>query len=340
MKQLNLVVPGLLGPFSDKLPPHIQQQFNQPAFNVINKCLSKADVSFVSARTYYETLVQLIHPENKKTLSQLTAEYDEIDITKGYFYRADPVHFKAESDHAILIGTELVSPTIEESKQLIKSFNQHFLEDGLSLYFGHPHRWYLKSEKPLSLTFSTLDFSMGRDIKHFMPKGDDALWWRKSLNEAQMLFFQNEVNEARESKGELSINGLWLWDDFAEMAKHDMQIPQQIFSDDVVPRALANQQNISFQSAENINNINSTAVLVLNNLYESVCYGDVDAWLNDSERFFKQEYKKVIELLLAGKVNEINIFPCNGKMYKITKFKLYKFWKKTKTIGRFCDDCQ
>jgi len=207
------------------------------------------------------------------------------------------------------------------------------------LNFSDAHRWYLKSNKKLDLNFTALDFAMGRDIKHFMPEGEDAIWWRKILNEAQMLFFQNEVNEVRESKGELSINGLWLWDSFAETGKCYFEIPNQVFTDDVTARSLANQKKISVQSAKNISDINSTAVLVLNDLYESVCYGDVDAWLNDCDNFFKCEYEKVIELLQTKKIDEINIFPCNGKTFKVTRLNLYKFWKKTKTVGQFCDDC-
>jgi len=348
MKQLNLVIPGLLGPFSDKLPVHIQQQLKQPEFNVINKYLSRAETlntqvdqcqddfhNDSQGDSYHETLVRLINPQCKHSLCQLSAEHDGIDISQGFYYRADPVHFKAESDHAILIGPDLVSPETEEVKQLISSFNEHFSEDKLSLYSTNECRWYLRSEKPLSLEFSALDFTLGRDIKHFMPQGEDELWWRKILNEAQMLFFQHEVNQLRENQGRLSINGLWLWDFSFDLNACNTSPPDKLFTNEALAIALGNQAGITVQSTDNIDEFESTAVLVLDQLYESVCYGDVDAWFESLKQFCNGEFKRSVNLLSSKKIDELNIYPCNGKLFKINRTNLLKFWKKIKPLYKY-----
>ena len=44
-----------------------------------------------------------------------------------------------------------------------------------------------------------------------MPQGDDAPHFRSLLNELQMLLFEHPVNQAREARGELPVNSLWLW---------------------------------------------------------------------------------------------------------------------------------
>ncbi len=337
MKQLNLVVPGLLGPFSSELSDYIQQQLKQTELSLLSKCLSKSRIQSLPVATYFETLGYLVHPKNKKSLCQLTAEIDGLNVESGYLYRADPVHFKAESDHAVLIGTELVVPSIEEADELTEKFNQHFLEDGLSLLFSHSNRWYLKSLKPLKLSFTPMDYAMGRDIKHFMPEGDDALWWRKILNEAQMLFFQNKVNEQRESQGKLTINGLWLWDEKSRANEQVTELVKQVFADDVVSTTLAYQQNIAVYSADNIGEIHSTSLLVRESLYQSVCYGDVEAWLNELLLFCQNEFKGVVDLLMTRKVDFLNIYPCNGQVFKVSRLDLLKFWIKTKSINEFMD---
>jgi len=344
MKSLHVVVPGLLGPFSDALPVYIQQQLQQSEFRQINNVLSRAKITSNAVQSnLFETLVNLIHPQCELSLCQLTAAYDELDTSDGFYYRADPVHFKAESDHAILIGTDLVQPNRQEAQQLIESFNLHFLEDNLSLHFTSENRWYLKSENSLDLSFTSLDYALGRDIKHFMPQDTsqnkpqegDALWWRKVLNEAQMLFFQHAANQNREQSGGLAINGLWLWDMQARAVVGEQNKIDLLFSDDVLAIALANQSNIDIKPTDEIENIISSSVLVLDSLYESVCYGDVDAWLNALMVFAENEFKKILFLLSSKKVDEIKLYPCTGKVITVNRLDLLKFWKTSITIDEF-----
>lgn len=340
MNQLNLVVPGLLGPFANELPVYIKQQLNEPEFNVINKILSRADVSDTSADNYYSTLVQLINPKNDFSVCQLTSELDGIETSNECFYRADPVHFKAESDHAILIGPELVKPEMHEVDQLITSFNEHFAEDNISLHATNECRWYLKTNRPLSLNFSALDYALGRDIKHFMPQGEDELWWRKTVNEAQMLFFQHEVNQLRENQGLLSINGLWLWDMKFDQKACVTGLSDKLYSNDAFAISLATSLDTSVRenreieicSVDEIEQINSDTVLVLDELYETVCYGDVGVWLKDLKHFCDEDFKRVMKLLMSRKVDVINLYPCNGQVFKINRFNLFKFWRQNKTL--------
>ena len=343
MKQLNLVVPGLLGPFADELPAYIQQQLKQSEYSQINKLLSRAEIADLKSSTYYEILVHLIDPQCQLSLCQLTAAFDEIDTSEGFYYRADPVHFKAQTDHAILIGTDIVSPTRGEAALLVESFNQHFLDDNLSLHFADENRWYLKSSKPLNLDFTSLDYALGRDIKHFMPQdsaeGEDGLWWRKILNEAQMLFFQHEVNQSREARGELTINGLWLWDVSACSTDDKKMQVNQLFTDEVMAIALAKglpqPSGKTLQPVNEFENIDSSAVLVLDTLFESVCYGDADAWLEALTQFCKEPLQRIMNLLSSKKIDEIYIYPCNGQVYRVDRMQLLKFWKKNSSIASY-----
>jgi len=336
MKHLHLVVPGLLGPFANDLPAHIQSQLKIPEFELINKVLARAEqakISFVAEEnqlnrdSYFQTLVQLINPKCELSLCQLMAHFDGIDVSEGYFYRADPVHFKAESDHAILIGPSLLEPSLSETEQLIASFNQHFYEDKLSLHSNDASRWYLKSERPLKLSFNALDYALGRDIKHFLPQGEDEIWWRKNLNEAQMLFFQHEVSLKRESAGKLAINGLWLWDLSSRLNGLKILSPTQLFCDNAVATALGRQIGVDIQSIDDLNEIDSIALVVLDYLYDPVCYGDMDAWLTDLTQFCKTDFQRFMTLLSSKNIDELSIYPCNGKVFNINKARLLKFWK-------------
>ena len=339
MSDIKLIVPGLLGPFSSAVPDHIQHELKQPVFDVLNKILSRAQVSTTQADNYFTTLVSEISPQCDSSACQLSAIIDGIDISDGYFYRADPVHFKAESDHAILIGSELVCPDIDESRLLIEAFNRHFKEDNLSLHMTHKDRWYLKCERSLELEFSALDYSLGRDIKHFMPKGKDELWWRKIVNEAQMLFFQNEVNQLREDSRKLSINGLWLWDMPSISFKEEHRVePLIVFTDDVIAKALVKQrgsENKPLNEFADKPELLETNLLITDQLYTAVCYGDIGAWLESLEKFCQTTLTSVFELLNSKNIDNVYIYPCDGRVFKINRGLLIKFWKSTKTVDKF-----
>lgn len=339
MIKLDLIVPGLLGPELNNIPPIVAQQLaqslNQPEFKGIRKHLSRAHRSKVSFNTYFDTLVSVINPECTLSVCQIMGKADGIDMSQGYFYCADPVHFRAESDHAILLGTELLAPSKDEAEQLISAFNKHFQDDHIRLVSSSPYRWYLCCDKPLDIQSNALDYSMGRDIKHFLPTGEDALWWRKILNEAQMLFFQHEVAEKRESAGALAINGLWLWDVFPGDHVAPLNHADCLFSNDEQALALAKQAALKCADASNVDEITRSSVLVIEQLYEAVCYGDVDAWAKDLGVFCEGELQGVFDLLKSKKIDEINIYPCDGQVFKVNRMDLLKFWKPLKNIQQF-----
>jgi len=339
MKQLDIVVPGMLGPFADALPEYILPSLKQTEFNLLNKVMARAELSFVDANNYFETQLHLINPQCELSLCQLSAEFDELNINDGFYYRADPVHFKAESDHALLMGSDLISPTLDEVSQLVDCFNAHFLEDGLSLCFTSESRWYLKSTRPLNLKFTPLDYALGRDIKHFMPAdigaGEDALWWRKILNEAQMLFFQHAVNERRESQGQLTINGLWIWDVNANPGQNEKSHVKQLFSDDVMSIALANKTDLDVQPSSCINNVEGSAVWICDSIYQAVCYGDIEAWLGSLTEFCNDEFQTAMSLLSSKKIDEVNIYPCDGRKFSVNRMSLLKFWKSAVALSKY-----
>jgi len=335
MKVLDLVVPGLLGPFSNDLPTYFPDELNQTEFKALNTWLSRSSVSEIKADGYYATLHSLISPQCDLSVCQLTAEFDQVTVasTEEYLYRVDPVHFKAESDHAVLLGSQLLEIEMTEAQQLIEAFNAHFLEDNLTLSLGAADRWYLKTLKPLRLNFNSVDFSLGRDIKHFMPEGEDALWWRKILNEAQMLFFQHKVNEQRDENRQLGINGLWIWDESFSSSELSKEY-NTVYSDDSFVCALANK------SARKIKNTfdkepQERSILVLNEVYEAVCYGDVDAWLKALREFCQNDLLDIQGLLKSNKISGVNIYPCDGRVFYIDRWQLLKLWKRVKTLDNY-----
>jgi hypothetical protein len=128
----------------------------------------------------------------------------------AYWLRADPVHLRVMRDRIVLADSDALSLSREEADALADAVARHFGAD-LSPLPLHPQRWYLRLPVPPRLTTTPLSVAVGRDIDPLLPQGPDAMQFRARLNELQMLLHEHPVNQAREARGDLPVNSLWLW---------------------------------------------------------------------------------------------------------------------------------
>jgi hypothetical protein len=128
----------------------------------------------------------------------------------AYWLRADPVHLRVMRDRIVLADADALSLSRQEADALATVIGQHFGAD-LSPLPLHPQRWYLRFPHAPRLATTPLSVAAGRDIDPLLPQGDDAMRFRAELNELQMLLHEHPVNQARETRGELPVNSLWLW---------------------------------------------------------------------------------------------------------------------------------
>mgnify|MGYP007116843587 CR=1 FL=1 len=73
MSTLDIVVPGLLGPFSNDLPAYFPDELKSPEFKILNTWLSRASVSEYKVDGYYATLLSLLCPQCSFSVCHLTA---------------------------------------------------------------------------------------------------------------------------------------------------------------------------------------------------------------------------------------------------------------------------
>jgi len=141
-------------------------------------------------------------------LSLLGAGSDPADAC---WLHADPVHLLAQRAELALVDAQRLEILPAESTALIDSLNTHFAQDGLRFHACTPSRWYARTDANLGLRTVPLADAVGRSVDALLPRGDNALSWHRRLNEAQMLLHDHPVNLAREARGALTINSLWLW---------------------------------------------------------------------------------------------------------------------------------
>ena len=334
MKHLSLLVPGILGPLPE-LASYNEELLQCPAL----RCwLSRGYVQSTGAHNYYQQLAQLFNCNADFSIASVSAVYDGADCSSGHWYRADPVHFKTDIDHAILLDQHQLNIRPDESASLIAHFNRHFVEDGLQLYSRHADRWYLVSENEIDVNTTRIDEAVGRDIKHFLPGGEHALSWRRLLNEAQMLFHNHDVNEQRADNHELVINSLWLWGEGEELTSKGNTGFDWLMSNEAVSSGLAmltNQRTIPF--SQNLDQLpdEDHGLVVIDDLIGPCSYGDVDAWIESLETVYEQWLEPLNTMLKKRKLGTISLYTGEGRMFQVTANHLMKFWRRTRPLNPF-----
>ena len=124
---------------------------------------------------------------------------------EAFWARADPVHLRLMRDRLMLVPAAAFPISAAEAAALCEALNRHF--PALAFAPVEPSRWCvrlaedhegLSTENPLDLA--------GREVGLAMPAAGHQL-----VNEAQMLLHAHALNDAREARGEPTVNSVWLW---------------------------------------------------------------------------------------------------------------------------------
>lgn len=129
---------------------------------------------------------------------------------EDFWMCADPVHLRLEGSELLLVDGNACAVKIEEAEIVARDVNRHFA-GSFTLMPQHPERWYLRLPSAPDMETEPLASVSGRSITAHLPRGPDAIRWQGVANELQMLLHEHPVNTAREARGELAINSLWLW---------------------------------------------------------------------------------------------------------------------------------
>jgi len=123
-----------------------------------------------------------------------------------------PCHWRAAMDQVTLLPPEDLDLSTDESHALLAALAPLAQEDGLQLMAETPQRW--RAEGPLlaDLACASLDRVAHRRGDIWLPRNQarHARTLQRLQNEAQMLFYTHPVNEARQARGALPINGFWV----------------------------------------------------------------------------------------------------------------------------------
>jgi hypothetical protein len=144
-------------------------------------------------------------------IAALTRLADGGKADEATWLRADPVHLHVSRDNVQLMDSHVVEPSLDEARAIAATLNAHLAQDDLAIDVLDDARWYLKIPHAEAPRAAPLWRVAGGSVYDQLPEGKGKINWQRLQNELQMLLFDHPVNQAREEKGIVPINGIWLW---------------------------------------------------------------------------------------------------------------------------------
>jgi len=124
---------------------------------------------------------------------------------------AQPVHLSVDRDSLILQPPAQLLLTDRESRELFHALSKHLGDEQLETRYATSAIWCIGSHRNYHLSTTDIATAQGRSIDGRLPAGPDGRTWQRLVTEAQMLLHEHPVNAAREARGELPVNSIWIW---------------------------------------------------------------------------------------------------------------------------------
>lgn len=301
--------------------------------------LARAQQQPLPAESVEEWLCEMFGVSSQ-AIAPVTLLADGMLPGDAYWLRADPVHVQMQREQLILQPD--VPLNADEAAHLCASLNAHFAAEGLRFFAPHPQRWYLRLDTAPDMTTSPLALAAGRNVHAHLPQGRDALRWHRAFNEIQMLFFEHAVNQAREARGELPINSVWLWgggfaaNELARgftMSYGDSQLATAFAQVAGIPHAALPDDLYRF-SEDNDGNV----LIVWEGLHRSLQQGDLTAWRDSVLRLEQNCVAPLRDALRAGRITRLTLDGLGAgvaRRFVLTRGAAWKLWRLPKSLARY-----
>lgn len=331
MKKIHIVIPDLFLP--EQLAAYACADLRVPA---LEKLLARGRQEPLDIDSLEAWLCEKFGVEGM-AIAPLTLLADGMHPGDDYWLRADPVGISMQREQMILQSDIAVSE--DEAAQLCASLNAHFAADGLRFVAPHPQRWYLQLEQAPALETHALPQVVGANMHEYLPYGEDALRWHSVFNEIQMLFYEHEVNRAREQRGEHHVSGVWLWGGGRRQA--DLLKPYaRVLGDSELARAFAQAAGLPVLGRMEPNpagrgSDQGDVLLVFERLRSAMQSADIDEWRKAVHMFEKSYAEPLLDLLLAGNVEQITLDVLSenaSRRITVTRSSFWEIWKKPRPL--------
>lgn len=245
---------------------------------------------------------------------------------------ADPVHVRIDRDRAVLADVGVMALDMDDATALAGSLNAHFAADGLRFHVPEPGRWLLALDAAPEATFSPLLDAVGDSIQDHLPQGARALEWSARLNEMQMLLYTHPVNDAREARGQLAVNSLWLWGDASAPTPHapaGCVLSEQALTLDLARRGGCQTATPPY-TLQGLPGDGASLWVEIDRMRAAAHYRDAWGWREALQSLETDWFRPALDALSNGRIEQLDL-RCYGRAgfdARVTRRDLWKFWRR------------
>ncbi len=266
-------------------------------------------------------------------LAPITLEADGRVAGDAYWLRVDPVHLRVMRDRIVLADSSTLELTRREADVLAAAIGQHFGKTLCPLPL-HPTRWYLRLDRAPRLTTTPPSVAVGCDIDPLLPQGADAMRFRAQLNELQMLLHDHPVNLAREARGDLPVNSVWLWGGGTRPAAPVQR--SVLYARDTTALALGafcNAQVRPLPGHLKISLLDAENIVVLDELTPAGQNGDPFGWREALRALEVDWFTPLLAALRWRSCAEVRLAdPVSGKALRLRRTDVWKTWRRPRHL--------
>lgn len=121
-----------------------------------------------------------------------------------------PCHWEVGRDHIRMDDPRALALSDEESRQALAAMAPFFEEDGVQVTWVSPLRWLARGEMLRALPCASLERVAAGAVDDWMPRSAQARTLRRLQQEMQMLLYTHPLNDARERRGQPTLNSFWV----------------------------------------------------------------------------------------------------------------------------------
>lgn len=320
-------------------------RINEQRFDDLELFLARATCKNVAACDYESTLFDLFDfsIDSTSSLPFAPVSYlgDTGNVANGWMMRSDPVHLTPGRDDLILTGPDSLSITLHEAEYLAAELNDFFKEDGWHIEVVTPGRWYLHLTTEPGIQSQPLSKVMNRAIANSMPDGEKGKYWRRVMNEIQMVLHRSEVNLHRQAENRLPINSMWFWGE-GVLPETRQSRWTQLWSMEPMSLGLAHLTFTPHGHLPDDGHVwlekyytSGQHLLVYDRIHSDIHLDNTIG--NRSVMQFQENWiTPLLQALRDGSLDQLELVPCNGKQYQLTPGGLKRWWRRKKPFYFYC----
>lgn len=330
MPQITLVVPFLLP--RPQFAPDLVRALQAPALSAL---LSRTSSQ---ARTPEQAVNALPHEswlarelglskEGQPAFAAAAMRGFGLDPLDGTWFIVNPAHVQIARSHSMLGDLRHLSLNEDEGRALFEAARLLCEEIGHPLLYGDAGTWFLRADDWTGIAPATPDTVVGMDLTDFVPRGREALAWRKLQNEVQMAWHAHPVNAAREARRQPSVNSFWLWGGSKGGARASRQLASI-----AAPGWISGLSDHIWDGFDTLDSLaGRDAILYVDSLAESAIAADWGSWLMQAQQLESELFAPLLAALAHGRIKTLRIVASSREglaEFTTTAMAQRKFWRR------------